>query len=190
MRIRHTHTRRHGLTWTALLVTFLVAAGSWGVGVAAPAAAAPFCGITWGSLPKSGGGAGADDILSVRAGQHPCFDRLVVDLAHGTSNYTLEYVPTVFADPSGVPVPLAGGARLRIVLRGMVFANGSGSVTHPLPMPNVEGFRTFRQAALAGSFEGVTSIGLGVRARLPFRTFSLPGPGTGARLVIDVAHLW
>ena len=135
-------------------------------------------------------GSGADDVLAVRAGQHSCFDRLVVDLAHGSSSYSVEYVPTVFGDPSGSPIPLAGGARLRIVLRDMVFANGSGSVSHPLPMPNVAGYRTFRQVALAGSFEGVTSFGLGVRARLPFRTFILAGPGTGSRLVIDVAHLW
>ncbi|BAS14136.1 conserved hypothetical protein [Arthrobacter sp. Hiyo8] len=44
--------------------------------------------------------------------------------------------------------------------------------------------------AFAGSFEGYTSLGLGVRARLPFRVFTLAGPGTGSRLVIDVAHMW
>jgi hypothetical protein len=41
-----------------------------------------------------------------------------------------------------------------------------------------------------GSFEGQTQLGIGVRARLPFRVFSLDGPGTGSRLVIDVAHQW
>jgi hypothetical protein len=42
----------------------------------------------------------------------------------------------------------------------------------------------------AGSFEGQTTLGLGVRARLPFRAFVLPGPGSGSRLVVDVAHRW
>ena len=51
-------------------------------------------------------------------------------------------------------------------------------------------FRTFRHVAWAGSFEGMTTIGLGVTARLPFRAFVLPGPGDGSRLVIDVAHRW
>jgi hypothetical protein len=55
---------------------------------------------------------------------------------------------------------------------------------------NVTGFTTFRQIATGGSFEGQTTFGLGVRARLPFRAFVLAGPGTGARLVIDVAHTW
>jgi hypothetical protein len=34
------------------------------------------------------------------------------------------------------------------------------------------------------------ALGLGVRARLPFRVFTLDGPGSMSRLVIDVAHHW
>ena len=55
---------------------------------------------------------------------------------------------------------------------------------------DVDGYRTFRQVAFTGSFEGQTLIGLGVRARLPMRVFTLDGPGDGSRLVIDVAHRW
>ena len=47
-----------------------------------------------------------------------------------------------------------------------------------------------RQVAWAGSFEGQTTIGLGVRARLPMRAFVLNGPGDGLRVVVDVAHRW
>jgi len=57
-------------------------------------------------------------------------------------------------------------------------------------LTNVRGYRTFRQVADAGSFEGETTIGLGVRARLPFRVFTLTGPGTTSRIVVDVAHRW
>lgn len=55
---------------------------------------------------------------------------------------------------------------------------------------DVDGYRTFRQVAYAGSFEGQTTLGLGVRARLPFRVFLLDGPGDGSRMVVDVAHRW
>ena len=55
---------------------------------------------------------------------------------------------------------------------------------------NVSGYRTFRQVAWAGSFEGQSTVGLGLRARLPFRVTAVDGPGTGSRLVIDVAHSW
>ena len=37
---------------------------------------------------------------------------------------------------------------------------------------NVTGFGTFRQVVAAGSFEGVTSFGLGVSYKLPFRVTS------------------
>ena len=54
----------------------------------------------------------------------------------------------------------------------------------------MSGYRTLRQVAWAGSFEGQTSLGVGVRARLPFRVTVLDGPGTGSRVVLDVAHRW
>jgi hypothetical protein len=57
-------------------------------------------------------------------------------------------------------------------------------------LTTVHGYRTFRQVVTAGSFEGETVIGLGVRARLPFRVFTLAGPGGNSRIVVDVAHSW
>ena len=35
-----------------------------------------------------------------------------------------------------------------------------------------------------------TTVGLGTHARLPFRVTVLQGPGSGSRLVVDVAHRW
>lgn len=40
------------------------------------------------------------------------------------------------------------------------------------------------------TFEGVTSIGLGIHARLPLRVMTLSRPGRQSRLVIDVARHW
>ena len=51
-------------------------------------------------------------------------------------------------------------------------------------------YSTFREVAYGGSFEGYTTIGLGVRARPPMRVFPLPGPANGDRFVVDVAHHW
>jgi hypothetical protein len=50
---------------------------------------------------------------------------------------------------------------------------------------NVAGYQTFRSTRYGGSFEGQTSFGLGVRARLPFRVFHVDN-----HLVVDVAHRW
>lgn len=68
-----------------------------------------------------------------------------------------------------------------------------GRATYPVngsELVDVSGFRTFRQVAGAGTFEGQATLGVGTRARLPFRTFVLDGPGSGSRLVLDVAHRW
>ena len=149
----------------------------------APAGAAPYCGITWGSLAKSGThDPGGETVRNVRAGRHECFDRLVVDLARAPrySAYSVRYSP-VERQGSGTPIPLRGAADLEIVLQ--THANdGAGRSTIALPTPgevvDVRGFRTFRQVAWGGSHEGQTTLGLGVRARLPFRMMVLAGaPG-------------
>ena len=166
----------------------------------ASAAASPYCGITWGSLPKSAETPASNMILDIRAGQHACFDRLVVDLGgHDLRfrSYDVRYVPVVTQDGSGHAVPLRGDADLQIVVGAPAYDIETGDPTYrpadPSEAVNVSGFRTFRQVAFAGSFEGQSTIGLGVRARLPFRVFTLaalPGSEQGPRLVVDVAHRW
>jgi hypothetical protein len=159
----------------------------------ATAQAAPYCGITWGSLAKQAGNhapaLGGTELTAVRAGQHACYDRLVLDVTGSTrvGSYDVRYVDRVRHDGSGAVVPLAGGAFLQISVGVNNYVSppaNSGTVA------NVTGFRTFRQVAGAGFHEGYTSEGLGVRARLPFRVFTIAGPGNTVRLVIDVAHAW
>lgn len=148
---------------------------------AAPASAAT-CAVAWGSLAKTAAPMATGRVAAVRAGHQTCFDRLVVDMTGAAPGYDVRYVSTVYADGSGAPVPVAGGARLAVVVR-------KGATSIPA-MPSVAGYPTFRQVRWAGSFEGQTTLALGVRARLPFRVFTLAGPGTGSRLVVDVAHAW
>jgi hypothetical protein len=159
----------------------------------ATAQAAPYCGITWGSLAKQAGNHAPSfngtELAGVRVGQQACYDRLVLDITGGTrvASFDVRYVDRVRQDGSGAVVPLAGGAFLQISVGvNNVVAGPANSGT----LANVTGFRTFRQVAGAGAFEGYTNEGLGVRARLPFRAFTLAGPGNTVRLVIDVAHAW
>ena len=167
--------------------------GAAGPVAAGAAADSPYCGIRWGSLAKQASSTATGTLTNVRGGRHACFDRLVVDFAGKSTGYRVEYVSQVAMDGSGQVVPLRGGAKLRIVAYSPAY-DASGNPTYRpanrSELVNVSGWRTFRQVAWAGSFEGQSTIGLGVRARLPFRAFYLDGPGTGSRLVIDVAHLW
>lgn len=161
--------------------------------VTAPAAA-PYCGITWGSTPKAHSvHTSRAQVTGARTARHTCYDRMVIDLKHKVTGFNVRYVDRVTEDGSGRPVPLAGGADLHVV----VYAAAYDENVRPTYLPrdrdrvaDVDGYRTFRQVAFAGSFEGQTTFGLGVRAQLPFRAFILDGPGGGSRVVVDVAHRW
>lgn len=179
--------------WTAVMsvVVGLVVA----LGFAPPASAAPYCGITWGSLAKEAGTAAfPGHLTNIRAGRHTCYDRLVLDVAGGdVAGYRVEYVSSLVQDGSGEVVPLRGGAKLSVVAT-VGGQDAAGNVAYVpanrFEAVDVRGWQTFRQVFSGGSYEGLTQVGLGVRARLPFRVFVLDGPGSGQRLVVDVAHRW
>ncbi|MBW0253905.1 hypothetical protein [Cellulomonas sp. PS-H5] len=157
----------------------------------APAASAhPYCGQVWGSLARGVPGMSAGQLTDVRAGRHDCYDRLVLDVDRPLTAWSVRYVGQVTADGSGAVVPVRGGARLEVVARVNVVPTDAFFVGVGTDLVSTAGYRTFRQVAWAGSFEGVSTVGLGVRARLPFRAFVLPGPGAGSRLVVDVGHQW
>lgn len=164
----------------------------------ATAQAAPYCGIRWGSLPKSSTATVhpaslPGDLVAVRSGRHTCYDRLVFETDGSTQGYRVSYVDQVRADGSGEVVPTAGGARLSVTVGSPAY-DDEGMATYDPPagqrMLDVSGYRTFREVTWAGSFEGQSTAGLGVRARLPFRVFTLDGPGASSRVVVDVAHRW
>ncbi|WP_309979680.1 hypothetical protein [Arthrobacter oryzae] len=178
-------------TWLAVIVLAV------GLGFLAPgpaSATTSYCGLEWGSLADSNPAMSTASVTDVRTGQHLCFDRMVVNLNGPVAGYTAQYVPRVVQDGSGFTVPLQGRAFLQVTVNAPSYDSESGNLTYSpaanAELSNVTGYQTFRQVAYAGSFEGYTSIGLGVRARLPFRVFTLDGPGSGSRLVIDVAHFW
>jgi len=162
--------------------------------VLAPPAQASYCGITWGSTAKSAAATSSPTLVGVRSGQQACYDRVVLDLGAGrVSGYSVRYVPAITQDGSGHVVPTRGGAALEIAVQAPAYddaGHATYSPANPAELAPVAGYRTLRQVVWAGSFEGQSTVGVGVRARLPFRVFALAGPGTGSRLVVDVAHLW
>lgn len=193
---------------TAVLAWGLAAASGTTTAVAAPgvgtsygagsqrAVAAPAC-----PTPASAGwrtGATSSPLQTTAAvrrvatGRHPCFDRFVVTITGSASRagFYVGYVKDVTQDGSGTVVPLRGTAKLLVVAKAPAY-DGRGRPTYrmrnPRELANVAGARTFRQVAWAGSFEGQTSFGLGVRAKLPFRAFVLSSGGV-QRLVVDVSH--
>jgi hypothetical protein len=166
----------------ALVASFI------GMTSATSSATPGYCGLEWGSLAKSATPTGVGEMVGLRAGRHDCYDRLVFDVHGPIDGYWVSYVDAVTEDPTGNPVPLRGGAKLLVTVQAPSH-NAAGQPTYtysnPAELVNVAGYQTFRQVAWAGSFEGTSSVGLGVRARLPFRVFTLPD-----RVIVDVAHFW
>lgn len=161
----------------------------------ADALADPCAGLRWGSqaagsLPVT---PSTDPLVSLRSGRHDCFDRIVLDVDGNPGDYSVRYVDVVRSPFTGDVVPLRGGARLEVVV-GHPAYDPEGGPTLPVENPreaaDVAGYPTLRQVAVAASFEGETTLGVGVRARLPFRVIALPGANGTGRLVIDVAHRW
>lgn len=161
-----------------------------------PTASASGCEAHWGSLVKERVPYTSRQVTNIRSGRHHCFDRLVIDIngpGKGQPGYQVAYVEAVTKDGSGARVPLRGGASLRIMVKAPAYDDNGRLTYQPVnwrELVDVTGYRTFRQAAWAGSFEGQTTIGLGVRTRLPMRTFVLNDPGGGHKVVVDVAHRW
>lgn len=171
---------------TALIVT----------GVAlAPASAggtAP-CPTGWGSLPKVSDTETAATLTGIRAGRFRCHDRVILDLEGAPDGYDVRYVEGFSTEGEGRDVPARGGAHLQVIVRSPAH-DDAGQPTYtpadPAEVVPTRGARTLRQGVWLGSFEGQTSIGLGVRARLPYRVHVMDGPGSTSRVVVDIAHTW
>ncbi|MET9296048.1 hypothetical protein [Streptomyces sp. NPDC003077] len=185
---------------TALIALSLAAVGASATTASAATAtgrpsAATSCAVGWGSADKVGEVADyARPLVNVRAGRHDCYDRLVLDV-RGTGDrpigFRVGYVDELHQDGSGDLVPVGGGAILSVRIAAPSYDPDTfkpvynGKVGERLPGVDVTGYRTFRDTRFGGSFEGDSLIGLGVRARLPFRVTQTP-----TQVIVDVAHSW
>ena len=153
----------------------------------------------WGTGSKGGSTVmSAAPLYLVRVGQHGCYDRVVFDVNGPEAvGYAVRYVPVVRADGSGQPVPVAGTAALEVVVRAPIRGTDSQGHQPGTTVPvvgddfvsprRVAAWSALRQVAFAGSFEGQTTIAVGVRVRLPFRVF-VTGDRGYRHVVVDIAH--
>ncbi|WP_405996881.1 hypothetical protein [Streptomyces sp. NBC_00829] len=157
------------------------------------AASASTCSTDWGSTVKSALDTDAKPLRNITTAQSGCYDRMVFDVkgATGKLGYYVGYVDAFHQDGSGDPIPVGGGAILEIYVSAPSYdpvtsrQTYGGQAGKPLPGVDMAGYKTFRDARFGASFEGRTQVGLGVRARLPFRVLQ-----AGDKLTVDVAHKW
>jgi hypothetical protein len=131
--------------------------------------------------------------INVRAGKHPCYDRLVIDIKGPPAGWSAKYVDTFIQDASGQTLPIVGNRIIEFVVRTNGHDIDTGQPTlSSAGMPDVRGFSVFQSVILGADFEGQVQFGIGVRTEhgppLPFRVFALAGTGGVSHVVLDVAH--
>ncbi len=142
----------------------------------------------WATAPLAAAGHAAVPpvpvVRAVRTAAHPdCgYDRLVVDVSGALPGYSVRYVSAVVADPSGATISLPGQRYLLIALRTAQAHTDAGALTLSRQV-HVVGYPALTSWVLAGDFEGVVRLGVGLSGTRPVRVSELPG-----RIVIDVRH--
>jgi hypothetical protein len=182
--------RKTAIAGLTAILTGLGAAAAALPALAAPGPAAAIaraaCSTPWGTGARDKAQMVQTKVRDVRAGKHACFDRLVIDLGPGRApGYHIAYVRVFHAQGSGKVVRTAGHAKLLVNVRAPAALHFNASNRH---LVNVAGFVQFRQVAGLGSFEGITSIGLGLDTKKPFRVLEYRTASHNFVLVIDVAH--
>ncbi|TXS44186.1 hypothetical protein EAO75_29685 [Streptomyces sp. uw30] len=188
---------RNRIAWAsaaALMVATLGVAAVPAQATATTTATTTACPTGWGSQAETRSAATSESVTNIRTGRHACFDRMVVDVPGASTRelgYSVRYVSRLYQDGSGRQIAVGGGAVIEVRVAAPAYDPATGKPTYPakagqrLTGVNLTGYRTFRDARFVGSFEGDTQIGLGVRARLPFRVWV-----AADRVVVDVAHNW
>jgi len=121
-------------------------------------------------------------ITAVRTAEHrECgYDRLVLDITGRVPGYTIRYATRVTADPSGKPIALPGRRYLLIILHPAQAHTSAGSATVARTVQVLD-YRVMKAYVLAGDFEGVLTLAIGLRDTASIRVRELPG-----RLYVDL----
>ena len=125
-------------------------------------------------------------LVAIRAAHHaapaPRFDRVVFQFSGPLpADVDVGYVTALIGDASGLPVPIAGRAILRVRFSLAQAHNTAGQPTAPsrraFALPNV------MHVVRSGDFEAVVSYGIGLARREQFRVLRLQNP---SRVVVDI----
>jgi hypothetical protein len=155
----------------------------------AAGACAPLPWPGWGTGLQVRSASSTAPVYLVRAGRHECSDRVVFHLnGPDPVGYSVRY---------GRAVPVAGDAALQVVINAPALGQDShGYVGKVLAEPRADfytpaqlaSWSSLREVRYAGSFEGQTTIAVGVRARVPFHVFTLlDSSGHYRSVVLDIA---
>jgi len=160
----------------------------------------PVCGDTsnWGTAQQENMRSPVgSEIYNVSIGQHRSCDRVRFDVnTPGAVGWTVKYVPELTSDPQGGPIPVSGAAVLQVTIQAPDF--GSAITGHQPGRPSWQvgqvivqrdGWPALVGVTFAGSFENVTTFGIGVADRQrPFRVWTQQDGDSVRHIVVDIAN--
>lgn len=125
-------------------------------------------------------------LIKVRVGNHPGYDRVVFEFAKDVPGYTIKYVDLpVLEDGSGEPIDLPGAETAAQIVftpaSGFDMEAGEETYTGPKTVSSDETVE-MTGVVSAGDFEAVLSWAVGLRHEVPFKVTKLENP---ARLIVD-----
>jgi hypothetical protein len=120
-------------------------------------------------------------LVSVRAGHHNGFDRIVMEFSGSLpSQRNIRWVDQVTSDGSGQPIRVAGHRFFELSVSSAVAHTSTGQATVPsrqtYALPNIT------QSVIAGDFEGVVTLGVGLQRHTVTHMYTLTSP---SRIVVD-----
>lgn len=128
----------------------------------------------------------SQEIIGVRTGAHPGFDRVVLDLSdeEPVLGWFAGFTDEAVEDPTGEPLDVDGVAFLELGVFGIDWTNESPERYSGDTVPG-NGLAVVTEVVFGGLFEGQQQVVLGLREQSAYRVFALSDP---ARIVIDVRH--
>ena len=141
----------------------------------------PFACLPSVTIPKTTGRA---QITDVRVGTHTGYDRVTFEFSGGIPQTVIDGVlPPFFADPSGLPLDVAGSAFLKVTMTGGTTLMPDGSASYGGSTNVTPGLPQIVQLREGGDFEAISTWYIGLNGGACYRVLVLTDP---ARLVIDI----
>jgi hypothetical protein len=123
-------------------------------------------------------------LTGIRTGQHPGYDRIVLDMSGPAPGVSYRNVDELIEDASGQIAWLTGEYFVAVTATPAAAHDVAGNSTYTGERKfRTRNLRNVMAVAVTGDFEGYLSIGLGTRTRTWVRVFTLTAP---TRVVIDV----
>lgn len=124
------------------------------------------------------------NIVDVRYGSHPDYDRVVFEFEQGTPELTLDRAtPPFTADGSGLSITVDGESFLQLTMRGGTRQTDEGTSSYDGPTDFDPGLPGLVDLVQGGDFERQSSWYLGLSAESCARVTLLTDP---PRVVVDV----